>query len=121
MASPSPAQPAPAAPPSGSATPRAFPAEGALEKAAAGAAAQRTVPRADASRERAQASSDAKPEAGAAAPMSPAQWIERIRTLRRDGREQDAQVALREFRAAYADADARLPEELRAWAATVKR
>lgn len=113
----------PAAPPQTSVTttPRAFPGEGTLEKAVVGATAQRPAPRLDASRDRAQASGDAKPETSAAVPTNPAQWIERIRTLRRDGREQEAQAALREFRAAYADADTRLPEELRAWAATVKR
>lgn len=75
------------------------------------------------------ARSFAAPQAGvvregsvaAEAPRTPEQWIERIRTLRRDGREQDAVQALREFRAAFVDADARLPEELRTWASGVPR
>src|SRR5947208_1016272 len=52
---------------------------------------------------------------------SPEQWIARIRALLADGKTQYAEQELIAFRAAYPDADARLPAELRAWAATVKR
>ena len=52
---------------------------------------------------------------------SPEQWIARIRALLADGKSEDAARELIAFRAAYPDADARLPAELRAWAATVKR
>ncbi len=52
---------------------------------------------------------------------SPAEWVERIRSLVTEGKLADAAQELVAFRAAYADADARLPAELQAWAATVKR
>ena len=42
-----------------------------------------------------------------------------IRRLRNEGRDADAALALAAFRAAYADADTRLPEDLRAWARSV--
>jgi hypothetical protein len=50
-----------------------------------------------------------------------AEWIARIRSLFDAGKLPDAAQALNRFRDAYADADTRLPAELRAWAATVKR
>jgi hypothetical protein len=52
---------------------------------------------------------------------SPAEWIDRIRALVTEGKLADAAQELAAFRAAYVDADARLPAELQAWAATVKR
>jgi len=47
--------------------------------------------------------------------------IERIRTLRRDGREADAVAALKQLRETVTDADSRLPPDLRAWAGTVRQ
>ena len=47
-------------------------------------------------------------------------WIARIRKLHDEGRLADAAKELVAMRAAVSDADARLPRELRAWAATVK-
>lgn len=54
-------------------------------------------------------------------PRTPEAWIEAIRELYAAQRFTDAARELNAFRAAYGDADARLPESLRAWAATVKR
>lgn len=48
------------------------------------------------------------------------EWIDHLRRLRREGRETEARAALASFRAAYADADARLPPDLGEWAALVK-
>jgi hypothetical protein len=48
-------------------------------------------------------------------------WIARIRAYRREGRESDAQAELRRFRAVDPEADARLPDDLKAWAASVPR
>lgn len=45
----------------------------------------------------------------------PVAWIARIRKLREDGRIEEAQMELREFRAAFGDAEHRLPPELRTW------
>jgi hypothetical protein len=50
---------------------------------------------------------------------SPDDYLRDIRRLRAEGRDADAALALAAFRAAYADADARLPESLREWARTV--
>ena len=47
-------------------------------------------------------------------------WIARIRKLHDEGKLADAAKELIAMRAAVPDADARLPRELRAWAATVK-
>ncbi|HKP64978.1 MAG TPA: hypothetical protein VJX31_00025 [Casimicrobiaceae bacterium] len=56
-----------------------------------------------------------------ATPTSTAvEWIARIRTLRNDGRMAEAAHALIDFRAAFSDADARLPGDLREWAKTVR-
>lgn len=49
-----------------------------------------------------------------------AAWIVRIRKLHDEGKLADAAKELIALRAAVPDADARLPHELRAWAATVK-
>jgi len=51
----------------------------------------------------------------------PEQWIARIRQLLADGKTDDAARELSDFRAAFPDADARLPAELQTWAASVKR
>ena len=48
------------------------------------------------------------------------EWIARIRPLRNDGRIMEAAHALTDFRAAFIDADSRLPGDLRAWAKTVR-
>ena len=53
--------------------------------------------------------------------MSPEQWIARIRALLNERKNEDAARELIAFRGAYADADARLPPDLQAWAATIKR
>ncbi len=47
--------------------------------------------------------------------------IERIRALRRDGREVEAAAALVQLRETVSDADARLPPDLRDWASAVRR
>ena len=52
---------------------------------------------------------------------SAAEWVERIRALVTESKLTEAAQELTAFRAAYVDADARLPTELQAWAATVKR
>ena len=54
-----------------------------------------------------------------AQPRTADEWIARIRTLRSDARLSEAMRALADFRAAFSDADARLPEDLRDWAKTV--
>jgi hypothetical protein len=53
-------------------------------------------------------------------PRSVDEWIVHLRQLRREGREAEARAALASFRAAHADADARLPPDLGEWAALVK-
>jgi hypothetical protein len=59
-------------------------------------------------------------DAERAAP-TPAAWIERIRKLYDEQRFVEAARELNAFRAVHADADARLPVELRGWAQTVPR
>jgi resuscitation-promoting factor RpfA len=49
------------------------------------------------------------------------EFVARIRRLRSEGRSEEAARELAAFRAAFADADARLPPDLREWAASVKR
>jgi hypothetical protein len=56
-----------------------------------------------------------------ASARSAAEWIERIHAFVREGKLVEAAQELAAFRAAYGDADTRLPAELQAWAATVKR
>ncbi|MEO7500611.1 MAG: hypothetical protein ABIX11_13590 [Casimicrobiaceae bacterium] len=56
-----------------------------------------------------------------AAQRSPDDWIARIRKALTEGAVAEAQRDLVAFRAAYADADARLPADLRPWAASVPR
>lgn len=50
----------------------------------------------------------------------PAAWIARIRKLRDDGNAAEAAQELRAMRLAIADADLRLPADMREWAASVK-
>lgn len=76
---------------------------------------------------RAEADASAAPHvSGAGKPAPPGvprtvdEWIARLRALRREGRETEAQSALQDFRATWPDADTRLPPDLREWAATVK-
>lgn len=58
----------------------------------------------------------------AAAPQrAPDDFVARIRKLFVDGNMAEAQRELAAFRAAYPDADARLPADLRPWAATIPR
>lgn len=74
---------------------------------------------------RAMRSLEAQPSAlGAAAPAAippPAEFVARIEALLAAGRTDEAARELNRFRTAYPDADARLPQALRAWAATVER
>jgi len=56
----------------------------------------------------------------AARTSSADEWIAQIRTLRSDGRMAEAAGALKDFRAAFNDADRQLPEDLREWAKTVR-
>lgn len=49
------------------------------------------------------------------------EWIARIRAQRRAGNEAEALRALAGFRQAFTDADARLPPDLREWAAELPR
>jgi hypothetical protein len=60
-------------------------------------------------------SADARDEFDAR-PHTADEWIARIRALRSRGDVQGATRALADFRAAFSDADARLPADLREWA-----
>ena len=79
-------------------------------------AANATAPAAAPMQERA-----AEPRAKVATTRTPEDFVRDIRRLRGEGRDADAALALAAFRAAYADADERLPQDLRAWARTVAR
>ncbi len=74
---------------------------------------------------RAMRSLEAQPPAlGAAAPAAippPAEFVARIEALLAAGRTDEAARELNRFRTAFPDADTRLPQALRAWAATVER
>ena len=101
------------------AAPEPFPAQSrdAMEQGnAAGALAHR---------EAAQAAAPAVAKQSAAAAdasaTAPEQRIARIRALLNEGKVEDAARELVAFRAAYPDADARLPADLHAWAATIRR
>jgi hypothetical protein len=102
---------APAAP-----TPRPFPAE--VEPAARqpAAAAPSTPPPAMAG-----SAATARDTLEARDAREPHAWIARIRALHKAGDLEAASRELLAFRAAYRDADARLPADLRQWAATVGR
>jgi hypothetical protein len=62
----------------------------------------------------------ARMDAAAAPAVDVDAWIARIRKLHDEGKLPDAAKELIAMRAAVPDADAHLPRELRAWAATVK-
>jgi hypothetical protein len=53
--------------------------------------------------------------------LTPEAWVERIRMLHAQQRLDEAARELNAFRDAYPDADGRLPEPLRQWAASVAR
>jgi hypothetical protein len=55
-----------------------------------------------------------------AVPLDAAAWAAKVAALHGSGAIAAAEDALREFRAAYPDADAQLPDSLRDWARTVK-
>ncbi len=105
--------PAPApetAAPAGAVAPRAPMAEFAESVAPARPAAvmrQQAAPAADAVESRAKSAPLRKEAVGAA----PAQWLEDIREMKKQGKEKEAAEALAEFRKAYPDY--RLPEDLR--------
>jgi len=105
--------PAPApetAAPAGAGAPRAPMAESAESVAPARPAAvmrQQAAPAADAVESRAKSAPLRKEAVGAA----PAQWLEDIREMKKQGKEKEAAEALAEFRKAYPDY--RLPEDLR--------
>ena len=82
--------------------------------AAGNAAAPLASPPRSATAERAP-SANARDEAGAR-PRTVEEWVARIRTLRGRGDVREATRALADFRAAFSDADARLPADLREWA-----
>jgi hypothetical protein len=50
-----------------------------------------------------------------------AEWIARIRALQGEGRLAEATRELARFRETFADADARLPSDLRAWSESLPR
>ncbi len=56
-----------------------------------------------------------------AVPRSVSEFVDAIRRARADHRDNDARAELVAMRAQYADADAQLPADLRAWAAGVPR
>ena len=68
---------------------------------------QQAAPAADAVESRAKSAPLRKETVGAA----PAQWLEDIREMKKQGKEKEAAEALAEFRKAYPDY--RLPEDLR--------
>jgi hypothetical protein len=134
--SPAPARapaPAPAPPPAapGAAATRGLDATTALQKQAF--ADKRTSNAAPSSLDSAAAPRDApvarvgaasraeSARAKVATTRTPDDFVQEIRRLRGEGRDADAGLALAAFRAAYDDADARLPDDLRAWARTVAR
>jgi len=113
-----PASPAPAAPaaPAASAAPAALAAPSAAA-APATAASQKAVRRELAGNG---VAADLATATTAEAGMQPTDaWVRRIADLHAAGDDAAAAAELRAFRAAYPDADSRLPESLRAWAATV--
>jgi len=80
------------------------------------------APTAPRSRESAAAGASLKSDAASdAGTPRPAEWIARIRALRAEGRTEEAAQELARFRAAFGDADARLPADLRPWADSLRR
>ena len=77
------------------------------------------VPRAPAANRAAKA--EGKQDVGETPSRSSDEWIARIRALRAQGQLPEARGELDRFRGAYPDADARLPDDLRAWAAAIPR
>jgi hypothetical protein len=76
---------------------------------------------ADATSMRESAGASTPPRAKVATARTADDFVRDIRRLRAEGRDADAALALAAFRAAYADADERLPADLRAWARTIAR
>ena len=85
-----------------------------------GAAPSSQPPRAREASPNPDAMKSKRQEGAPAQPRTADEWIARIRTLRTEDRLPDAMRALADFRAAFSDADARLPEDLRDWAKTVR-
>ena len=120
MASP----PAPVVPPS-----KQEDAAPSARERVARAGASRAAPAADAARtestaratDAARAAAGTSVEGRAAPPLAPEEFVRRIREHYDAGRLDQAARELRAFRDAYADADVRLPPELRAWAATLRK
>jgi hypothetical protein len=77
------------------------------------------VPRAPAANRAAKA--EGKQDVGETPSRSSDEWIARIRALRAQGQLPEARGVLDRFRGEYPDADARLPDDLRAWAAAIPR
>jgi len=67
------------------------------------------------------ATASTQPRAKVATTRTPDDFVGEIRRLRGEKRDADAALVLAAFRAAYVDADERLPAELRAWARTIAR
>jgi len=67
------------------------------------------------------AKTDVTPEEARARANDPDTWIVRIRRLRDEGQTSAAIKELAAFRATVADAEQRVPSDLREWAATVAR
>ena len=109
---------APAPAPASSSTPMQEGATLAARERAAEPMAKRAVPAADSAR-LAAAGVNASAER-ALAQRTAEDFVLRIRELHEAGRLDDAARELVAFRSAYPDADAKLPPELRAWAATVR-
>lgn len=107
------AAPAPAAPPAAPAPPPAEPATAERREAPAALGAQ--LQRSDGFARKAAPASAAAPIPGAT------EFIDRIRRAYGEGRFEDAQRELAAFRAAFDDADERLPEPVKAWAAGIPR
>jgi len=105
------AAPAPAAKAEGATAPQRERAQ------AADSIARRPTPSAQAPREVGRAASAER----ATAARAPEDFVRRIRELHDAGRLEDAARELAAFREAWPDADAALPAELRAWAASVRK
>ncbi|HEY1328856.1 MAG TPA: hypothetical protein VGI14_18095 [Casimicrobiaceae bacterium] len=118
----SPAAPAPAAP---APAPPSSALSDATPPAAPGAAPARPLLPEGLARngiavDRAAAVARAQSEPGkTATARTPDDFVREIERLRGEGRDADAALALSAFRAAFTDADSRLPESLRGWARTV--
>ena len=111
--------PVPAPPPAPAAEPRAFPGAPPLQ---AMRKAERDEPgRAQADSALGASAAGNRATARESTTPSPQVFIDRIRRLYDDSRLDEAAAELRAFRAAYVDADARLPVEMRDWARSVAR